>query len=112
MSDIRNTLRRRRTGAEVYRLKPGAPGGSAFYAKGRPRVEGYLGQVCYYPDPRTFVEDNERRMAYYRREQPLLDHLILERKLVEHTFKYRDGQRVRCSSGRAKWAMFYRDRRS
>ena len=70
---------------------------------------GYLGQVCYYPDADSFVEDDEtKRMAYYRRESSLYWMIVIFEKKTGRwqTIKYRDGQQVRSSSGRDfKWAL-------
>jgi len=81
------------------------------FAKSQAADGTYLGQVCYHPDPDSFVEDEEtKRMAYYRRESsPYWMMVILKKQTgVWETFKYRDGQTVHSSTGRDfKWAMFY-----
>ena len=72
---------------------------------------GYLGQVCYYPDSDSLVEDDEtKRMAYYRPESsPYWMMVIYEKKTGGwQTFKYRDEQTVQSASGRTfKWALFH-----
>src|SRR5437762_8729747 len=81
------------------------------FAKARAADGGYVGQVCYYPDPDSFVEDGEtKRMAYYRREsRPYWMIVIFEKKTGGcQTFRYRDGKRVRSSSGpESSWALIH-----
>jgi hypothetical protein len=81
------------------------------FAKGQAADGTYFGHVCYYPDPNSFVEDEEtKRMAYYRRESSPYSMMVIFKKKTGgwQTFKYRDGQTVHSSTGRDfKWAMFY-----